>query len=82
MVGIVTWLRAARPRVRIPAGIRPVLVLTQSTVEWVPGLFSGVKLPVREAHHSPSSVAVKEEWRYTFTMKACRLHGMDRGNFT
>ena len=67
--GIVTWLRAALPRVRIPAGVRPVLVLPSLLFSGYRGYFSGVKRPVREAHHSPSSrAAVKKKWRCSFTV--------------
>jgi hypothetical protein len=48
---------------------RPALGPTQPPVQWVPGALSpGVKRPGREANQSPpSSVEVKNAWRYTST---------------
>jgi hypothetical protein len=74
-------------RVRFPGGglgiflfttaSRKALGSTQHPIQWVPGALSlGLKLPQREADHSPpSSVEVKNEWRYTFT-PPIRLHGV------
>ena len=33
--------------------------------QWVPAFFTRLKLPVRAVNLSPSSVEVKNEWRYT-----------------
>jgi hypothetical protein len=56
---------------------RPVLGRTQPPIQWVLGALSlGVKLPGREADHSPSSSAeVKNERSYTST-PPLRLHGV------
>jgi hypothetical protein len=63
-------------RVRIPEGSRifsmssrPVLGSTQPPIQWIPGAISpGVKLPGREADHSPpASAEVKKMWIYTST---------------
>jgi hypothetical protein len=50
-------------------GSRPALGPTQPPIRWVPGALSPeVKRPGREADHSPpSSVEVKNAWRYTST---------------
>jgi hypothetical protein len=49
---------------------RQALGLTQSPIQWVPGLFPwGVKWLRREADHSPlSSVEVKNMWSYISTL--------------
>jgi hypothetical protein len=46
-----------------------ILGPTQPPIQWVPGaLCLGIKLPAREADHSPpSSFEVKIAWRYTST---------------
>jgi hypothetical protein len=75
-----SWLGAGRPRGRssnlgrgkifILSNLsRPVLVLTQPPIQWVPGtLFLRVKRPWREADHSPlTSTDVKNTWIYTST---------------
>jgi hypothetical protein len=56
---------------------RTVLGPTQPPIQWAPGALSlGVKLPGREADHSPSSSAeVKNAWSYTST-PPMRLHGV------
>ena len=42
---------------------------TQPPIQWVPGVFAGVKQPGRDADHSPSSDGeVKNEWSYTFSL--------------
>jgi hypothetical protein len=47
---------------------RPALGPTQPPIQWVPGALSlGVKLPGREAAHSPSSAEVKNTWSYIST---------------
>jgi len=48
---------------------RPALGPTQPPIQWVPGALSlGLKLPGREADHSPpSSAEVKNVWSYTST---------------
>jgi hypothetical protein len=74
------WLRAGRPRDRSSSpgrdknflfskSSRPALVSTQPPIQWVPGaLSSGIKLPGREADHSPpTSAEVKKMWIYTST---------------
>jgi hypothetical protein len=47
----------------------PALGSTQTPMQWIPEAFSfGVKLPGREADHSPpSSAEVKTTWSYTST---------------
>jgi hypothetical protein len=54
---------------------RPALGPTQSPIQWVTGALSlGVKLPRREADHSPpSSAEVRNAWSYTSTSAIC-LH--------
>lgn len=42
--------------------------------------FLGIKQPGREANYSPSSVAVKNTWRYAYTPAMC-LHSVHDGNF-
>jgi hypothetical protein len=66
---------------------RTVLKPTQPPIQWVPGALSlGVKLPGREADHSPpSSAEVKNAWSYTSTpqyvfMPWCLVN--HRNNFT
>jgi hypothetical protein len=50
---------------------RPVLVLTQHPIQWVPGL----KLLEREADHSPPTGAeIENSWIYTSL--PVRLHGV------
>jgi hypothetical protein len=47
---------------------RPALCLTQLHIQWVSGVFGGLKRPVRKADHSPaSSKDDKNKWSYTFT---------------
>jgi hypothetical protein len=48
---------------------RPVLGPTQPPIQWAPGVLSPeVKLPEREADHSPPTRAeVKKSWVYTCT---------------
>jgi hypothetical protein len=48
---------------------RPALGSIQPPIQWVPGdLSPGVKLPRREADHSPpASAEVKKMWIYTST---------------
>jgi hypothetical protein len=48
---------------------RPALGCTQLPIQWVPwALSSGVKRPVREADHSPATIAeVKKTWAYAAT---------------
>jgi hypothetical protein len=55
---------------------RTALGSTQRPIQWVPGALSlGVKRPVREADHSPTSNAeVKNAWSYT-SIPPVRLHG-------
>jgi len=55
----------------------PVLGPTQPPTQWVPGaLFVEVKLSESEADYSPpSSVKVKNAWRYTST-PPIRLNGV------
>jgi hypothetical protein len=66
-VGIATMLRAWRSGVRVPAGTgefslsRPVLVPTQLSVQWLPGVFLGVK--ATGAHISVSVFSLMEEHR-------------------
>jgi len=49
----------------------------QPPIQWVPGdLSPGVKLPGREADHSPpSSAGVKNSWRYTSTPNTSSWYG-------
>jgi hypothetical protein len=72
--------------VRFPAGtgnfslhhsVQTVLGPTQPPIQQVPGALSlGVKRPGREADHSPpTSVEVKNAWRYTST-DLVHLHGV------
>ena len=86
----VAWLVQWRSGVRIPAGgkrfsysrnfqTNPVTRLT--FLQWVPGSFSGVKRPDREADHSPpSSTEVKNEWSYTSI--PVFLRGVHKDTFT
>jgi hypothetical protein len=59
---------------------RMALVPTQPPIQWVPGALSlEVKLPGREADHSPpSSAEVKNAWSYIST-PPIRLHGVVLG---
>jgi hypothetical protein len=74
------WLRAGRPRVRIPTpgkvnnflistSLRPALESIQPPTQWVTGAFSlGVKRPGSEANHlTPTSAEVKKMWIYAST---------------
>jgi hypothetical protein len=56
---------------------RTDLGLIRYPIQWIPGaLYLGVKLPGREADHSPpSSAEVKNAWSYTSTPPVC-LHGV------
>jgi hypothetical protein len=47
----------------------PAMESTKLPIQWAPGALStGVKLPGREANHSPpTSAEVKKMWIYTFT---------------
>jgi hypothetical protein len=56
---------------------RPALRPTQTPIQWVPVAHSlGIKRPGREADHSPpSSVEVKNAWKYTST-PPLRLYGV------
>jgi hypothetical protein len=52
---------------------RPALGSTQLPIQWVPT----VKLPGREADHSPpASAEAKKMWIYTSTPPYARLHGV------
>jgi hypothetical protein len=54
---------------------------TDSSIQWVPTTFSGIKRLGREFYHTPRpSADVKNEWGYTAT-PACLL-GIDRDNFS
>ena len=60
----------------------PALGPTQPSIQWVQGLFGGVKRAGHDIEHTrPSLVDVTNEWIYTSTTPIC-LHGMDRDNFT
>jgi hypothetical protein len=56
---------------------RTALGSTQPSIQWVPGVLSlGLKLPEREADHSPpSSVEVKNAWSYTSIPPMSSWHG-------
>jgi hypothetical protein len=61
---------------------RPALGSTQRLIQLVPGAIAqGIKLPGREADHSPPfSAEVKNEWNYTSTpqyvfMAWCLING-------
>lgn len=70
-------LQAGRHRVRMLAAAKDFFFCIQSKVttgpnqtslQWVPGLFHGVRRPGREVDPSPSSNGeVKKEWGYTST---------------
>jgi hypothetical protein len=65
----------------VQAGSGP---LPQPPIQWVPGVFTGVNWPGREANNSPlSNAEVKNAWSYTST-PPIRLHGAvkHRDNFT
>ena len=79
MLSIMTRLRAGRSRQRILAGPSiPPLELPQPRIQWLSGvLFSEVKQPGREAHHSPSfSAEFKNECSYTTTTSPICFHGL------
>jgi hypothetical protein len=56
---------------------RAALGLTQPPIQWVTGAVSlGVKLPRREADHSPSSSAGVKECVELYFHSPIRLHGV------
>ena len=91
VISVVLGLRNWRYGIRIPAGTgtfsffktsRPALGSIQPPIKWVQGFFPLKKWPEREVDRSsPSSVEVKNEWRWisTFTIP---LHAVDRDKFT
>jgi hypothetical protein len=68
---------------------RTALGPTQSPIQWIPGAISlGIKLPGREADHSPpSSAEVKNAWSYISTPQYvfiawCLVKHKDKFTFT
>ena len=56
---------------------RPALVPTQPPIQWVHGLFPGVKRPRLDVYHLSSSIGeVTNEWSCT-SISPIRLHNLD-----
>jgi hypothetical protein len=70
-VSVYFVIDSVRKLLDTPSMLFKIMVLgpTQPPIQWVTGAPSlGIKLPGREADHSPpSSAEVKNAWSYTFT---------------
>jgi hypothetical protein len=61
----------------ITTASRPALWPIQPPIHWVPGALSlGVKRPVREAEHSPPSIAEAKECMELYLHSLIRLQGV------
>ena len=61
---------------RFPHPSRPVLGLTQSPIQWVPGFFAGVKGARRGVNHPPPSVVEVKEREELYLYSAVGIHDL------